>query len=571
MKFFSYLNPRNLPEEQRRKGILTIQREIILQNLLNLLLVIVAVGLPVVLIFFPEMIRSGNYWAYILVCLFLVALTVVRRVPYLVRAGIVILALQGFGFMALREYGLSGTGPLFLLGSAILANILFTPSVGGWFTYLALIILGIMGGLMLSGIIPVPPTGPETDSTTVGQWVVAWMVFAFLIFLAMRSLYFILQGMSTALHNQEELSAQLATERESLERRVEERSADLQKRVRQFEVASQIAREISMETTLENLLNSAVNLIRDGFGFYHVGVFLADERNQFAVLRAATGEAGRAMIERNHRLKIGEVGMVGFVVSRGEARISLDVAADAVHYKNPLLPDTRSEMALPLRLSSRTIGALDVQSVLENAFAQEDIGILQTIADQLAVAFEKTRLVEELQRNVDELEANYQASTQKAWKTHLRGGRQKFAYHYRDSRVDNQVEESEHSQQALNHGERVTRIEPGHGKPVTVLAVPIKLRNQVLGVVDIHFDSTNVSPDLIALIEGTVNRLAVSLENARLLEEIQTRAERERLVSDISSKVRAASDVDSVLQIAIQEIGRSLGVAEVMVQLRKDS
>jgi GAF domain-containing protein len=571
MKFFSYLNPRNLPEEQRKRGILAVQREIILQNLLNILLVIVAVGLPVVLIFFKQMIRSGNYWAYILVCLFLIALTVVRRLPYVLRAGIVILALQGFGFMALREYGLSGTGPLFLLGSAILGNILFTPRVGGWFTYLAISILIGLGGLMLSGIIPVPPMSPETDSTKIGQWAVAWMVFAFLIFLATRSLYFILQGMSTALHSQEELSAQLAIERESLEQRVEERSADLQKRVRQFEVASQVAREISMETTLENLLTNAVNMIRDGFGFYHVGVFLTDERNQFAVLRAATGEAGRAMIERNHRLKIGEVGMVGFVVNRGEARIALDVAADAVHYKNPLLPDTRSEMALPLRLGSRTIGALDVQSVLENAFAQEDIGILQTIADQLAVAFEKTRLVEELQRNVDELEANYQASTQKAWKTHLRGGRQKVAYHYRDSRVDSQVEESEHSLQALNQGEIVTRIEPGHGKPVTVLAIPIKLRNQVLGVVDIHFDSTNISPDLISLIEGTVNRLAVSLENARLLEEIQARAERERLVSDISSKVRAASDVDSVLQIAIQEIGRSLGVAEVMVQLRKDS
>jgi GAF domain-containing protein len=375
----------------------------------------------------------------------------------------------------------------------------------------------------------------------------------------------------TALRKQEDLSAQLEAERTSLERRVEERSSDLQKRVRQFEVASEIAREVSAETTLENLLNSAVNLIRDGFGFYHVGVFLTDERNQFAVLRAATGEAGRAMIERNHRLKIGEVGMVGFVVSRGEARIALDVAADTVHFKNPLLPDTRSEMVLPLRHGSRTFGALDVQSVLDNAFAQEDIGILQTIADQLAVAFEKTRLVEELQRNIAELEANYQASTQKAWKSHLRGARQKVAYRYHDSRVDGLVEESEHSLEALNSGEMVTRIEPGHGKPVTVLAVPIKLRNQVLGVVDIHFESTNISPDLISLIEGTVNRLAVSLENARLLEEIQARAERERLVSDISSKVRAASDVDSVLQIAIQEIGRSLGVAEVMVQLRKDT
>jgi GAF domain-containing protein len=371
----------------------------------------------------------------------------------------------------------------------------------------------------------------------------------------------------------EKLARELEAEQASLERRVQERSMDLMKRVSQFEIASQIAHEISSETNIDSLLNSAVNLIREQFGFYYVGVFLNDERNEYAVLRSGTGEAGRSMLERNHRLKIGETGMVGYAISRAEARITMDVSGDSVHYKNPILPDTRSEMALPLRTGQGVIGALDVQSVEENAFNHEDIRILQMIADQLAIAFDKTRLVDQLTRSLAELESSARNTSQKAWRTHMHNTRQRLAYRYTNAQLDTQVRETPQASQALAEGHSVLKsgTVDAHGKPVTVLAVPIRLRNHVLGVVDLRFESANVSPELIALIEGTVSRLAVSLENARLLEEIRFRAERERLVGEISTKVRAASDVDSVLQIAIQEIGKSLGVSEVMVQLRKDA
>lgn len=335
-----------------------------------------------------------------------------------------------------------------------------------------------------------------------------------------------------------------------------------------------MAREISGKNDLDTLLDTSASLIRERFGFYHVGIFLTDEKKEYAVLRSATGEAGQVMLERGHRLKIGEIGMVGYVVSQGEARISMDVDSDAVHYKNPLLPETRSELALPLRLGEITIGAMDVQSVVPNAFSHEDVRILQTIADQLAIAFEKTRLVVELQRSLEELDSTDRAATQKAWRSHLRNTRQKLTYRYRNAHLESQAVETEHAQEAMDKGQPVLRTlseSTGQDRPITVLAIPIKLRNQVLGVVDIHFEAAAVSPDLVTLIENTVSRLAVSLENARLLEEIQLRAERERLVGEISTKVRSASDVDSVLRIAIQEIGQSLGVSEVMVQLRKGS
>jgi GAF domain-containing protein len=573
MIFFHYLKPGNLPAAAKERDTLSNQREIILQQVLNILLAIYTVGLPLVLLFWPEVIRSGRTSIYLLTYLVLASITVIRNIEYRIRAGMVVVALQGLGTLALIQYGLSGTGTLFLFGAAIISILMFDKRLGRFLAYVSLIVIAVVGFLMVTNRMPLPPVEIMANSGSASQWVVAGMVFAFLTSLILSSIYSVFGGMSTSLQEQKRLTLQLEQEQASLERRVEERSADLVRRISQFEIASEIAREISGATNLERLLTTAVNLIRDRFDFYHVSVFIVDSREEFAELRAATGEAGRTMLERNHRLKIGEVGVVGYVIQRGEARIASDVSSDIVHYNNPLLPRTRSEMALPLKRGSNTIGALDVQSTTEYAFSQEDVRILQIIADQLAIAFEKTLLVEELSRSIEELDSSYRATTLKSWRSHLKNSRQKTAFRYRNSRIENTVVESKQAQEALEKGQPVLKSLQvwDQDRPRTVLAVPIKMRNQVLGVVDIQFESANVSPDLISLIQNTVDRLAVALENARLLEEIQLRAERERLVSEVTSKVRAASDVDTILQIAVQEIGKSLGVSEVMVQLRKDA
>jgi GAF domain-containing protein len=575
MNFVQRLIPEKLPEKILNKGTLAVNREVILQILYNIALAIVTAGLLYFLVGSPQIFLSGNIYAYLIGYAVFAAIAVFRRLNYYFRATVMLLLLQAVGVAALFSYGLSGTGALFMFASMLLAFMLFNRGIAVLFNGLGYALIITMGWAMVSGRVPLPPVEVLANSGNLVQWITEGIVLFFTLSLTSSSMSAAVGGMNRALLQQEKLTHDLEDERASLERRVEERAVDLKRRVDQFEIASQIAREISGETNLESLLNTAVNLIRDRFGFYHVGVFFNDGKNEFTILKAATGEAGRMMLERNHRLKIGEIGMVGYVAGRGEPRISSDVSNDLVYYKNPLLPETRSEMVLPLRIGDQTIGALDVQSVVPDAFSVEDVRILQTIADQFSIAFDKTRLVEELQRNVDELETTYRSNTQKAWRTHLRNTHQKLVYRYRNGRLENQIDESDHAQEALSKGQPILRILPGikdeQGRPVTVLAVPIKLRNQVLGVVDIHFESSNISPELFSLIEGTVTRLAVSLENARLLEEIQFRAERERLVGEISSKVRAASDVDSVLRIAIQEIGRSLGVSEVMVQLRKES
>ncbi len=175
----------------------------------------------------------------------------------------------------------------------------------------------------------------------------------------------------------------------SLERRVEERT-------KQIRTASEVARDAVAIRDVESLLEQTVHLISSRFGYYHAGVFLVDADREYAVLRAASSEGGKRMIARGHKLPVGKVGIVGYVTGTGNPRIALDVGGDQVHFANPDLPETRSELALPLWSGDQIIGALDVQSKDPNAFEEEDVIVLQTMADQLAVAIENARLIEEL-------------------------------------------------------------------------------------------------------------------------------------------------------------------------------
>lgn len=187
-----------------------------------------------------------------------------------------------------------------------------------------------------------------------------------------------------------------------LEQRVADRTRDLERHSAYLEASAEVARDATAAGKLDELLNRAVNLIWDRFGFYHAEIFLVGERGEYATLRAATGEAGRKMLEQGHKLKVGEAGIVGYVTGTGQPRIAPDVGSDPVHFKNPLLPETRSEMALPLKVGDQVIGALDVQSRERAAFDENDVRVLQTMADQLAVAFEKMRLFEQTQAALEE-------------------------------------------------------------------------------------------------------------------------------------------------------------------------
>jgi len=183
------------------------------------------------------------------------------------------------------------------------------------------------------------------------------------------------------------------TERAQAEAERERLLADLERRALQLQTAAEVSRAASSILEVDELLATSVNLIRDGFDFYYAGLFMVDEVDEFAILRAGTGKAGRQMLAQGHKLAVGGGSMIGRCVTEAQAQIALDIDKGAAHLANPLLPDTRSEMALPLIARGQVIGAMTIQSTGEAAFSEMDISILQTMADQLANAIENARLL----------------------------------------------------------------------------------------------------------------------------------------------------------------------------------
>lgn len=348
------------------------------------------------------------------------------------------------------------------------------------------------------------------------------------------------------------MTAQLRVLVGNLERRVEERTAALEQRSVQLQTAAQVARDTLAVRELDQLLNLVVNLVREKFGFYHAGIFLVDQDRKYAVLKAATGEAGREMLARRHRLEVGKTGIVGYVTATGKARIALDVGEDAVHFQNPLLPRTRSEMALPLIVGEEIIGALDVQSTEAAAFSEQDIEILQILADQTAVAIANARLFAQNQAALDTARRVYNELSQVAWQERLQS--QSVGY--------------------LADGTGVQPLPPGYtpqgeAAQLEELQLPIIVRDQVIGAISAHKQplAGKWHEQELVLMHTLVDELSQALESARLFEETQERALRERLVGEITSRMRSTLEIETVMQTAVREIQQVLKLAEVELRL----
>lgn len=334
-----------------------------------------------------------------------------------------------------------------------------------------------------------------------------------------------------------------------LEQRVEERTTALSRRTSQIQTAARVAREAAAIKDTSALLNNAVRLISDQFGFYHAGIFLLDENGDNAVLQAASSVGGQRMLARGHRLQVGKQGLVGFVAAQKRSRIALDTGADAVYFNNPDLPETRSEAALPLVVRDRVIGVLDIQSVQSQAFSAEDIETFQTLADQLALAIENARLFQDMNLAVQQLQQVAAERAGDAWKEIAQA--QGNAYRYTPLGIQPATKEYSPTDET--------------GR----LQIPILLHNRKIGEIKVRRkeDAETLDPREQAMLKEIATQVALALENARLLEEAQQRAAYERSISEIASRIDSAHDVDAILRITAQEIGKAIGDSEITVQI----
>jgi len=284
-------------------------------------------------------------------------------------------------------------------------------------------------------------------------------------------------------------------------------------------------------------------------------------------LAASPTEAGSQMIANNHRLRVGEVGIVGRVAFTEEPRITLDTGADAVYFNNPYLPKTRSEMALPLKVENRMIGVLDVQSDQPQAFDKGDVAIMQILADQLATAIERTRLLQQVEQNLSDLQQAYGQFTREGWKTLGESGLlTKTGYRFDNVRIQSISEVPENGDEVMKTGSMVI----DNKAEINQVAMPIKLRGQTIGVVSVSLKN-GYTPATITTLELAIERLALSLESARLYEQARLRADREQAIAQVATNISSATEFDAILRTTVEEVGRSLSDAEVSIQIISDS
>jgi len=365
---------------------------------------------------------------------------------------------------------------------------------------------------------------------------------------------------------------ELRNTQSALEQRVADRTRDLESQTLRLRVVAEIAKDATSARSVDDLLQRGARLIHERFNFYQTGIFMLDNIREFAVLVASPTEAGKQMIVDGHKLRIGEVGIVGRVAATGEPRITLDTGMDAIHFNNPLFPKTRSEMALPLKVENRTVGVLDIQSDQSQAFNEEDISIMQTLTDQLAIAIERTRLLQQVEENLKELQQAYGLSTRESWKSLAESGLLSNAgYRFDNIRIQPIHTFPELGDEAMQSGKMVMQNGRGNGQAKqATAAIPVKLRGQSIGVVTVKLKE-GYSSKTINTIEQAVERFAAALESARLFEEARSRADREQAIARVTSSISSATDFDAILRTTVEEVGKSLGDSDVSIQIFSDS
>lgn len=379
---------------------------------------------------------------------------------------------------------------------------------------------------------------------------------------------------------------------------------DLERRALQLETAAEVSRAASSILDPDNLMQQVVDLVCERFGLYYVGLFLVDdasqltgEPNRWAVLRAGTGKSGRIQLQQGHKLKVGGDSMIGWCVANAQVRISQDVAKEGTRFANPLLPETRSEVALPLISRGQVIGAMTIQSAEHGAFVPEDISVLQTMADQLANAIQNARFLEQTQTRADALSALFDVSQE--LNSALLQPREIAAVlaremaelgdfgcslsliapdrdtlrvltdlYFEEGEIAHWIDEDESfrlsdypatAQVVETHQPVVVQATDPSADPselaymrenkIETLAIfPLSVKGQAIGVMELESEvAYRYSPEQLNFIRTLANQAAATLENARLLQEVQNALAETDALYRSNAELNAAQTYDDIL------------------------
>lgn len=497
----------------------------------------------------------------------LVIVTFWRRVPLIVRSIIILALLYALGVLGLFEDGMSGDGRVFLLLLPIVGVMLLGRWAGVSMLIASVLTLGGFAWSFVAGRLSI--TQEAAYSSDPMAWLSGMGVYLLLGALGVISLDYLIRRFSASVLESRRLVDEL-TMAESMAREradhLESARDQLSVRARALEVTAEVARGASLMLDVHALAQRGVQLVRDKLSFSQVGVYVVDDTGNWAVLEAMSGEYDLPAAGPLARLRIGE-GMVGVSILQGEARVILAGERSSRTAAFEGLPQDWVDLALPMSVRGEVIGALHIRQGIEGAHSSEGMAVLQTLADQFAVTMSNARLYQELQDRAEEMSRTYGRLSEDVWRELLQGSGEMRERHDPEGILDSTGDLSAELAQAVREGEVIT----GKGALSEALAVPIKIRGeQVIGVIDARKPAGQGAwtPEELGLLQELVTQLGVALDGAQLYQDSQQRAERERVIGEISARMRETLSIDGVLQAAIREIGETLGIAEVEVRMR---
>jgi len=457
-------------------------------------------------------------------------LVTVIRFSYIIRISVFLAGVYVLGLGELITHGVLGDSLIFFFGLIVFATLLISPRAGIWAILINILTFALFAFLFRSG--QITPLNPFASPSKLADWFSAIgvvVMFGAAVIVGFQRL----EKEFTGAQKQIDVTlSALKSERNNLEINVEERTQQLRK-------INEIGRFVSGILDPDELLPSALHRIETEFNFYYSAFFLINVSGQWAELKAATGEAGKVLRENKHRLDLNGNSAVAKAIRTREGQISLGSKAEQVQMENPLLPYTRSQIVLPLLTGDVIRGALEIHTTRENAFTSADLNTFQNMANEIAIALENARLFKEAQQSLAEMRATQRQYLQGAWQTLTEEKDLEYELGDNDPSLGNEMD------------------------------IPLALRDQVIGQLQL-IGVTESNPEQRSLVEAIVTQAALALENARLVEESQSIAAREKLANEIISKVWASGSMESILQTAVRELGRSLEAAEVEIEISMD-
>lgn len=425
---------------------------------------------------------------------------------------------------------------------------------------LATLFLGRRTSLVISGVVVLTLLGltvlemqgvirADLQPANISQWVTYVVAFVLLIYLLQITSQTIRVALAQAQSNataSEQANRQLQNVLSSMEARVAESRRDLQ-------LASDVVRAISTELEAQALMARVVNVLRETFDLYYVGLFLVNAEQNSADLRAGTGEAGYRMLTARHRLPIASTSMIGAAISNREMQVTGDVRKQRVFYANPYLPFTRSELALPLISRGRSIGALTIQSMQPNEFDEDGLRTLSIMGELIAVALDNALIFERSQRLLVDLETTQRQQVAETWTQYLEGSQSIFQ-----------------SSEDIPGLAQVVSQQTAHlfdADGAQQMTVPLQLRGEVIGALNLEGQSTVWAEDELALVNAIADQAAQALENLRLIDDSRRTALRAQLINNINDKLLRSPDIETIVETTLVELARALDVPQISLQI----